>query len=258
MSELTENKEIIQSQQPDLVVDFVRHGEAEYSEEEYERGDLSGKLTDKGQSQTRESAKNLSLEIDPDELVVIWSSPKDRANETALIYQRVLKDNEKDVFVSPNQTVIQRDYLRDLAATKDGYDAMADDFVSKHGEDYSLWMKYWLENELPKGVETPAMVGERLRKGISALENLAHFSKVKGGKRLHLLIITHEEVVERLLQVGFNWGISDSSGIKNAERLRMNIFKSELGNPAKLGLQFRNQISELSFDPQTKDIQKVA
>src|SRR5579862_5321574 len=81
------NKEIESLGQPVTVVDFIRHGEADYSKDDIEHGQIEGDLTERGKRQIEDAIEEeLTPNIDPNkEVVVMQISPKRRAQLAAEI-----------------------------------------------------------------------------------------------------------------------------------------------------------------------------
>ena len=80
----------------DLRVDFIRHGKPNYKLHE------EGALDPDTQSLVRKEAETFVSNIKPGEVIWIWKSPRNRAQETAKIYAEVLEQN--GIKVEKNKT----------------------------------------------------------------------------------------------------------------------------------------------------------
>jgi broad specificity phosphatase PhoE len=149
----------------DLTVDFVRHGKPKYTQDEEVSGQLEGVLTEEGIVQAREIGSELAGKIVAEkEFVVLWSSGKNRAIQTAKIIHDVFSERGIPLLTNSrgeDRGIRTRDSLRDIktgatdpANPKEGspfWDAIY--FANKAGEKLSSgedvgfdrWLEFWVE-----------------------------------------------------------------------------------------------------------------
>jgi len=256
-SEYLGNKEL-ESREPfeaDLRVDFIRHGKPEYTKEEISTAKIEGRLTDVGKQQIEESAIKLTKEIDKKkELVVIWVSPKRRAQETAKIIRDTF-DKEEMPILTKGITTQQLRTQKPLGDVQ-----MTPEFINQLIKEKAVndWMKYWIKSEkLPEGVEKPEEVKTRLKRIITYLERIARKIYPESGKKLHFICIGHEEIFRDLLNEGYGLGTQKGTGPDYGESLRIDIHKSSEDGDAVLDLKYRNQDVKLGFKKDERKIYKM-
>lgn len=229
--------------QPDLKVDFVRHGKPVYTDEEIRSATIEGSLTEEGINQVKERAVELASRIDREkEFVVFWVSPKQRAQQTAKIIF--------DIFHEQNIPVI-----KDLRTVKSLSDVrMSPSFIEDLLENDAIgeWMEYWTESDLPEDIEKPEEVKKRVERIITYLERIARNITPEEGRRLHFICVGHEEIFRDLLEEGYRLGTKNNMGPSYGEVMSVGINKSEPGKNAKLKLDYHGQSTELDFDKESR------
>lgn len=234
---------------PDLVVDFVRHGAAKYTQEEYISGQLQGELTEDGKKQIEAAAESLADGIDKDkEIVWIWHSPKTRAKLSAGIVERIFRDKGIEIFKAKG-TSGAIPVLKDTRMSKD--------FIAA---DWGDWMNEWVEREdaLPLDMEKPEDVDRRIGVALNALGAISR--KVQPGlnKSLRVICITHEEGFRGLLEAGFSKGTTKGTGPKNAEIMEIGIFNTEQNQKPEFKISYRGESATLELDKRTKKLNKTS
>lgn len=228
---------------PDLIVDFVRHGKPEYTNEEIRSAIIEGNLTEEGVNQVKERAVELASKIDKEkEFVVFWVSPKQRAQQTAKIIF--------DVFRNQNIPVI-----KDLRTIKSLSDVkMSPAFIKDllKNDAIGKWMEYWTESDLPEDTEKPEEVRKRVERIITYLERIARNIAPAENKKLHFICVGHEEIFRDLLEEGYGLGTKDNTGPNYGEIMSVGINKSVSGKKAKLKLDYHGQLTELDFDNKSR------
>ncbi len=229
--------------QPDLRVDFIRHGRPEYTDEEIQSAAIEGSLTEEGIEQTKESAIELASKIDKEkELVVFWVSPKQRAQQTAKILFDILQKQNIPI-------------IEDLRTVKSLSDVkMSPDFIADLYKNDAIgkWMEYWTESDLPKDTEKPEEVKKRVERVIAYLERIARNITPERDKKLHFICVGHEEIFRDLLEEGYGLGTKDDTMPSYGEIMSMDIKKSEHGKDAMLKLEYRGQKTELGFNKENR------
>jgi broad specificity phosphatase PhoE len=242
----------------DLRIDFFRHGKPEYTEEELKTGRLEGTLKESGKGQIIESVQKLAKDIDKDkEIIVIWTSPKKRAQERAEIVKNVLKKEEIEILAVGRER--KGPELRTTLSLKDV--GLSEEFIKELLEkDMSAdWMEYWTgKKTLPKEVERPEEVKKRTERLITYFERIARNIQPKQEKKLHFICIGHEEGFRDLLEEGFGIGTKRGESPTYGEILRMDIFKSAPGRNAVLELNYRDKKAKLIFNKETREFRKIS
>ena len=234
---------------PDLKVDFVRHGKPVYTKEEMESLELEGELTPEGEVDIKRKALNLSSQLDKEkELIVFWVSPKRRAQQTAKVMRGVFLDQGVSVLKEPKT-------FQSLADIKVNKAFFAD--LIKNGA-LNDWMEYWVANELPEGTEKPQDVRKRVTKVMTFLDRVARNVKPEGNKKLHFIVIGHEEIFRDILEDAYGFGTKKGTGPDYGESLSLDFTKSEPGKNADIKLQFRGKEAKLELDKNTRSLNKPA
>ena len=264
---------------PALIVDFIRHGMPEYTEKEKMSGELEGKLTEKGKGQIRAAATELAGRIDKDtEIVVIWTSGKKRAKQSALIVGDIFREQGILLLSDPNKrpnAIKEIGFLRDIK-TGVGEGADSDEsspfwdsiyFAREGGKklrsgeevDFDRWLEFWVEKDeektLPLHTETPEQVKKRSMTMLAHLIRVAKHVKPKENKRLRMVIVGHEEGVRDLLEESLHMGTQKGNGPAYGEMIEVGI--SPQGDDAFLDVSFRGKKGKLVFDREKREIKRT-
>ncbi len=260
---------------PDIIVDFFRHGKPEYTEEEKLSGNFEGHLTEEGSSQVKQRAEELAKQIDPNaEIIVIWSSPKNRALETSEIIKQVFTESEIPMLHEqslPSKHSSLRDIkteANDLEDSKNGnpfWDAIyfANETQKKLDSGkpigFDRWLEFWIESfekgGLPEKTETPIEFKKRSVRVLTYLERIARKVHSKEGKHLRFVVVGHEEGVRDLLEESFGFGTEKGTGPTYAEIVKVGIHVGE--KESKFDISFREQNTRLSFNRENRTFIKV-
>lgn len=215
----------------DLVVDIIRHGQALYTDEEKRTAQYHGKLSERGIEDITLAAKGLVGGIDKEEeLVIIWSSPKSRAAESADLISKELQAQGINQF----RKVINKEDLRDVN--------MVPEFNEKKRNFPQMnWMDLWdaLE-ELPEGMESHESVRQRTNKVMSILARITNNYHLPDGKKLHFIIIAHEEIAKTLLDDTLNKVEVPVQNLANAEVMRIGFNKTPEKGIVSVDVQLRD------------------
>lgn len=239
--------ELLNLGQPDIVVDFVRHGKAEYSEEPWESTTFEGALTSEGRDQAENAAQTLVSRMNKDkELLVLWTSPKKRALETVAImlpvfYQNGILPHELSVRTLLQDVQLDISQLREYLESDFGKTAIEQWLVSKN---------------LPKGNETPEQLTHRTNSVLFYLDKAARVVQPSGGKRLRFVLIGHEETAINILQFAFREEPTSKLSPKNGEILELGIYQSvpkELNT--RVVVNYRDYLDGvIYFDPVSREL----
>jgi broad specificity phosphatase PhoE len=212
-----------------------------------ELGKFEGQLTPEGAERFVQAAERLADGIDAEkELIVIWKSPRNRAEQSSDILERVF--TERGIHIIRTGT---KDSLRDVGLKLE--------YARKIVEDGSVrdWMQYWShDDELPEGVETPAEMKKRIERVLTYLERVATKVSPPEGIKLHFVCIGHEEIIRDVLEESFEQGTKAGEGPSYGEIMRVDIARSTPENDATLDVKYREMEAELGFKPQTREFYK--
>ncbi|HBK34991.1 hypothetical protein A2239_01440 [Candidatus Uhrbacteria bacterium RIFOXYA2_FULL_40_9] len=271
-------KEVKKVVHPDLKATFFRHGRPTYSREELISGQMEGELSEESQKQVEASAKLLADQIDKKrELVVMWSSPKNRAVQTSQIVRRVFEEKgvpflrKKTGEVRPTKKL---EMIRDFETAGDEKGSpFWDKLIEIQGEDVLLpsgkkmGIANWQESlhvlSQTEGFEDlqaehPDHIRKRAMSILAHLEFIARKMEPPEGKTLRFIVFGHEEIVTPLLQEALGQGVESGTGPTYAEPLTIGIHPAKEGEQALVDLQFREQRVSLGFDPQSRNIHKTS
>jgi broad specificity phosphatase PhoE len=221
MSMSLEDREKEQSTRQ-IVLHFIRHAEAKYSG----RQDFEGELTDEGRRQSLQAAKRLFKELSQDSVLAIYSSPRLRAQQTAMLIKLELEKlgrigDKRLFFHSPTKTFSRFDLTDKM--TRGSLDLM------EEGGDF---VKTWLAH--PGQIAT----------GFNSF--FKKFFKLAGridpvGPDLHVVMVTHSGPSEVFAAGLTKDGLTGS--LDNCEE-----FKIELpvcGDPVLYYKNTRNEITPI-------------
>jgi broad specificity phosphatase PhoE len=192
-------------------VHLVRHGEVEHH-----RADVS--LTGRGREQARQAGTDLAAQIAEGEAVIIRYSPVRRVQETAeILYQslaRALQEVHRpgvtlqapapDLALSNVRFILgsgQEPAEPSLLYAETALPAEGRAFAPEQAAFYrGFWasqdpMGYWLASGCGTGVETPAVVWERLRARLARI-----FSQDGAAAGTHWVLVTHSGALRLLLR----------------------------------------------------------
>lgn len=225
----------------EIVVDLIRHGQASYDgeprpENEKETIQFEGALTEEGQKTIENTATEIVEKIGDNELVYLWSSPRQRTKESMEIIKKVLEENEIDVF--PKSKLAKTiDNLSDLGLTGE----FLEEFSKR--EDIE-WMDYWKEEAGNyEGVEDKGEFLKRIQGTISRLQQFALNANLPVDRKIRFICLTHEEEIKNIAE---QFGISVEI-VKNGEIMEMKIDPKE-DEPSKLSIKTQGQEVERSSD----------
>ena len=219
----------------------MRHGKPVYSEEESKSGKFEGTLTEIGKKELEEAMNKLAENISGDELVVVLSSPRKRAVESAEIALKMLK--EKGINVFPSLKI--KNSLKDIQMTPE--------FVENLKDFEGFWMEYWAKKNLPEEVEKPEDVKKRAQRVITYLNRVAKLKNLT--QKIRFVLFGHEEGVRDLLMEAFGIDTEKGEGPNYAENVSVNFFNVE-ENMSKLQVSYRDKKGVLDFNPKTRNFKK--
>jgi len=235
-----------ESFEPNIIFDFIRHGEAEYSDEQKQqvedlgysydellpsekittelrgtRAGKEGRLTQEGKAQLIVSMEHLVEKIDPDnEVVMVLSSPRLRAEESAGVIVNALAHHGIDVQGA-------RECL-DLVDMKKPWIGILE-FLKQSSSGEQSPFQYWLkmsEEELQKAdVEGMENIEDRTDHFMRLIQRFAKTKQQEWGldkKILRVIAVTHDI---NLIAAANREHLSpkEINDIKNAEILELGV-----------------------------------
>lgn len=236
-------KEIADNFQSDATITFLRHGKPEYTAEEIKKYDFEGKLTDEGKEQVKESAKELAREIkNNNEVVVVWSSGRNRADETSKILVDALEKEGIIVLDRKKESDNKHRNFTSLSAP----DITSEFWKQKPKDEFfvKIWKELYEKDKLPQGVETPDE-SEKKFKRVLALNRRAinifndkrrkdrHFSK------LRIINVGHFETATPIIYEAYGGraGIDKEYGLEDAGII--NLEMQNLNNESIIRLDYK-------------------
>ncbi|MBI3633915.1 MAG: histidine phosphatase family protein [Candidatus Vogelbacteria bacterium] len=228
--------------------DFVRHGKPTYTDEDLFSEAVEGDLTPEGVSQVEVLAASILAGFEKDgEIMIIWSSPKRRALQTADVIWSAF--DKAGIRIRKPKVVWS---LRDVILTGEAYAEIPEEGKSKS------WMEYWASVVgLPIGMELPRSLRRRVMRVVANLERLARKANSDSKKRVRVLCITHEEMMRDILEEAYGTGTELGTGPTYGELLKVEIEPDEKGAAATLSLVFRHQNARLLLNLETREIRRL-
>lgn len=260
---------------PDATATFFRHGKPRYSMPELISGQLEGEIKPEVESEVREAAEALAKSIDKDnELVVMWASPKSRAQRTSEIVREEFERSgipflqDKDGNARATKTV---DMVRDLytagdvekgspfwdkliAAEKEGVLLPSGEPMGIANWQESLKVLSEQEGFEDLEAESAEHIAWRTKMVLKHLDSIARKIKGPDGKRLRFVIFGHEEIMTPVLEAAFDQGTVKGTGPGYAESMTVGVNASSSESPAKLAVSFKGKKANLDFNPKTKEL----
>lgn len=229
--EYSENKEFLSSKY-DLVVDAIRHGEADYTEKEKNLAKYEGELMEEEKEKIASVAREIVEGIDKEqEVVLVVTSPRLRAIETAQEIFKTLKEEG----INPFHRIEIRGQLEDAALTP-GFLKQYKEVMPEKG-----WMNFWeIVENLPEGTEKPEEVEKRTNDFLAALAKVTRNYHLPEGKKLHLISVIHEETFRELLKKTFSGELIGGNILGNAERVRLGFNKTNNKNQVNIDIKYRD------------------
>lgn len=247
-SEIPESSQEKEKFEPQIIFDFIRHGQAEYSgelktkmeeleykweelmptskttEEKIESpADLEGRLTTEGKDQLKEGAKILAGKIDKDrENIMVLFGPRFRTIDSSKI---ILEELERE-----NVDIRKARQHKDLIDMQKHWIAILE-FVKKKAPDTDKPISYWLnmsEQEIQEAdLEGMGNIEKRMDHFIRLIKRYAQMYKNQlelDNKKLRVIAITHDiNILSTLKKEGIT--PEEAGLIKNAQIVELGVNK---------------------------------
>jgi len=234
--------------EPQIIFDFIRHGQIEYGEELKEKvqrlgykwedvlptsqtteekigspADLEGRVTPKGKEQLKEAARVLTEKIDKDnENIMVLFGPRFRTIDSSNAILEELEQQGVDVYKARQH--------KDLIDMKKHWIAILE-FVKTKAPDADKVFPYWAnmsEQEIHEAdLESLEDIGKRMDHFIQLIKRYARMYKDQLGlenKKLRVVVITHDtNILSTLKKEGV--APEEAGLIKNAQIVELGVNK---------------------------------
>lgn len=215
----------------EISLNIIRHGEAIYDDPDFP----DGKLTEQGQSQAQEAAKQLFSSVGDNEVIVFYASPQSRAVQTAETMENTIQSlieerEEREIRLLRRR---ERKGLRALDVPAEIIQRASDEGVEVEDR-----LRYWLEQgdqvkEITQGqVETPTEVSQRFNQVVNQFLKLSQ--RLPAGPKIQCVLVTHEEVPA----LSLSEMTGEAAGLKNCESFTIDLSGKKDEAPQ---LSFRNK-----------------
>lgn len=237
-------KERMDSFSPDATITFMRHGKPCYTKEELETCDFEGKLTEEGRVQVEKSAQKIAEEMKErgEQVAIVWSSARNRADETSQIVVKTLEENEIQVLDRAKDNRNKHKKITSLSAPD-----MTPEFWSQKPKDeffVRIWKELYEKGELPEGVESPDKSEDKLKRVIEFNSRMIDILKKKregdqGFPKFRIINVGHFETATPILQEAYGGraGIDKEFGPEDAGFLNMEMQTTENGSIMKMSYE---------------------
>ncbi|MEK7091686.1 MAG: histidine phosphatase family protein [Patescibacteria group bacterium] len=231
-----------------IILDGIRHGETEYVEEfgAAENGPVRD-LTPKGEEQIRQVAEEIVSKIDPDkEIVVLWSSPKWRAQGSEEIVKEILAEKGITVFKDSDissLTAFKKHDQAFMANLWKDYGALGKPFDAIYAKDPAF-------QTVNDKFETQGEVKHRTERFFYRVAQLAKTANLNG-KTLHIISVSHFEVLNPIVEDLFGHDVEQGQGIAKGEDLHFDFkyqtetdqldIESDFRGEHKIGIKLNEQ-----------------
>lgn len=217
--------------QREIVIHFIRHGEASY----VSKDDIEGELTERGREQARQAALALFNQLKEGEIIGFYSSPRKRAQETAeeirQEIERLCQEGKRIIVVHSPKTPQFRRLSIDDQLTHEWIELAR---IQKQDP-----IDFWLKNP----GESSEKIENNFRTFLSKFSGLAS-RLLPVGPNIHLVCITHtgpsEVFVGRLL------GSQHPGNLANCEEFTIKLATVKDKHPI-LEFKGREQVVDPNF-----------
>jgi len=235
-----------------VVVDFLRHGTTDYLENYASQEDvemMNGKypkdLTEKGEQEVIETAKKIVDTINPEtDIVVLWSSPKWRAQGSEEIIKEMLEKRGipilKDSSIESMRSFDQhdKDFMNDLWAKIAPIGNSAETMYARDPEFQEKNEKFESQPEVKKRAE-------RVFNWIRYLAERANLN----GKRLRIIGASHFEFINPIMEDIFGQKVEEGKGVQKGEDMQVIFDFNKEKKEMKISADFRGEHKDnISFD----------
>lgn len=231
-----------------VILDVLRHGTTDYLEQETyfdKKKKRTKDLTPKGEEEIRMAAEEITSRINPEnELVVLWSSPAWRAEDSLSIVRKALQEKSIEVYDSSSISALRAFDWRDKDYVNKMWERIENPEVA-----YSRDQEFQESNEK---FESQPEVRERARTVTDFMIYLAKNAKLKG-KKLHIICVSHFEFINPLMEEVFGYKVEEGKGLEKGEVLRFQFDFDKEGKKLEISADFRGDHKEkIGYDEQQR------
>ncbi|MFA5098758.1 MAG: hypothetical protein WC461_00875 [Candidatus Paceibacterota bacterium] len=228
-------------QHNEVVVDFLRHGEPDYSPE-------SNGLTPEGESQIRNNAEKIVEKIEPDkEKIILWSSLAKRAQGSEEIIKDVLAkkgieiDRDSEISSMNNFKVKDWDFVKNLFRNEAKEKGVSPEVLyTQQGRDKS--------NKL----EIQEDVKKRAERTFNWIRYVAENANLEG-KKLHIIGVSHREFIGPIIEDIFGPDAGGENYIKYGEDLNIKFDYNPQNKEMVISAEFRGQkVNNIVFNKEKR------
>lgn len=218
-------------------VDFLRHGESTYKERHAEKDKKEEDLTELGKQQILEQAENLASSIDREnEIVVLWSSPAWRAQDSIEIIKQIFLEKGIDVAHEKTIPLMRQIREKDLEYMGGVWQKAKDAGVSG---DLVVTRDPEFQEESDKFESYPE-IQHRAESVYNWIRYIAEKIDAKG-KKLHIIGVGHVEFLEPVMEQLFDFDIEKGEGIRKGEVMKVTFVYDKDNEKMEISSDFRGQ-----------------
>ncbi|MEK7589531.1 MAG: histidine phosphatase family protein [Patescibacteria group bacterium] len=225
----------------ELIVDFVRHGGTEYTEEFPD-------ITERGKEEIRATAEQIAATIDPQqEIVVFWSSSAMRAKGSAEVMKQVFEKHGIEIAKQSSISSLRQMEVKDPDFIFNLFDKIIEE--GKNPEEVFLEHETWAGEKSEK-VETRTEIQKRIDRIMNYLRYAAEHINTQG-KRLRIIGTTHFETMQPLIQEIF--GKETGELLKTGEDFEIRMKHNRNTGDTEVEFSFRGKEKRgYHFDKETR------
>lgn len=241
----------------EVVLDLIRHGSSHYHENQLsheEKTSLGDErpndLTDEGVEDVKTSFEQIVERIDPEnEIIVTWSSPSWRGLDTMALLKIVLEERGIDIYKESVIPTIRNFDQHDAEYLNGFWKELAKSGRSPEVA-YPLDEQFQIED--PRFESYPE-VRKRSENAMRWVNFLAENSNIPEGKKLHIIAVSHSEIINPILENIYGHAPEDEAGIKKGESARLDFKFDKTDRKMEISSDFHGQHKEgLKFDAQSR------
>lgn len=212
------------TQKTEVRVDFVRHGETNYTENNYEKDKVNlvkipMDLTEAGIQQIYRVGTEIADGIDPQkEVVILWSSPAWRAQGSESIIENILKERGIEIY---RKSKIKS--MSPLNKHSDNPEVNADEIMRKNTGTVFNWIRYMAEN------------AEKMH------------------KKLHIIGVAHHEFLNLIREDIFPFDVPKGQGFQKGESISIKFIFDKEKDELLISVSMRGfEVNDITFDKKTR------
>ena len=218
-------------------VDFLRHGESTYKQRHAPKDEKVEDLTELGKEQIQQQAEALAQSIDREnELVVLWSSPAWRAQDSIEIIKKVFVEKGIDVAHEKTITSMRQILEKDLDYMDGVWQKAKDEGVSG---DVVVTRDPEFQQKSDKFESYPE-IQRRSENVYNWIRYIAERIDTKG-KKLHIIGVGHMEFLEPVMEQLYSFDVERGEGIGKGEVMKITFAYNKGNKNMEISSDFRGQ-----------------